>query len=395
MDRWWVVGGRYGDMEDAHHWLRRTVRRYVDRLIGAGADSATLPVSVAPQAGLVPHLLARCQALGCAESYLQLLHHFAPFLERHIPLGQLDQYVATALTYDGLSAEQRVAFASLRLRLLTQLGEHERAQAVLDETWADAQVDPHLLAELYIRQGVLSVSFGDYVAGEQAYEQGLALAQAHGDLARMSIIFNNRGNMAYALDRYTEAVDYYRQALEVAELLPDPIHRARAEGGLAMTLDELGRYQEAEQHYHAARQAAEAATDHYSLLSIELNMSHHAFLIEHYEEAKKRAGNALTLARRLGDWTRAGFALHNLGQACLGAGEYENASVHLRRALEQRLLLEKPLYIQTTVDVIKQLLDTVHADPTLDPSMRERIRQQCRQALEAVGPASGASDCPK
>lgn len=372
--------------------LRRTLRHYVDHLVGASTGTAMPPISPASQGEVVLSLLAKCLALGDTESHVRLLQHFATLLARSAPLQQLDQHLATALSRGDLSPTERVELASLRMRLLIQLGDRKNAAALLAATWPTVAEDPHLQAELFIRQGLLAVTFGDYAAGQQAYERGLALALEHGDAARASIIYNYLGNMLYALDRYEEALVHYEQALEVAQGLEDPLHCARAEGGLAMTLDELGRYEEAEEHFKAARSCAEQAGDLFSVLSVDLNLSYHAILQGRYGEAKIPASRALTLARRLGDLHREATAWHNLGRACLGAGEYEDAWVHLAQALEKRLWLGKPLFTQTTLDVISRLVQAVEADRTLAPEIRQRLLQECREALEAARTALPPAD---
>lgn len=364
--------------------LLRMTRRYTEHLIAASTDSAAASISPASQLDVVLGLLHKCQALDDSESYLRLLQHFGVLLERSARLDQLDQHLASALAEADLTPAQRVQVASMRVRLLTQLGQREAAQAVLAATWPVVAEFPHLQTELLIREGVLAVTFGDYPAGRQAYERGLALALQQHDAARATIIYNYLGNMLYALDHYEEALSLYQKALEVAHELPDRVHCARAEGGLAMTLDELGRYEEAEEHYRAAQDAAEEAGDLFSILSVELNFSYHASLQGRYAEARNRASRALSLAQQLGDLHRQATAQHRLGRICLETGEYEDALAHLAQALQRRLWLGKPLFIQTTSDVIQQLVQSVESDRTLPPETRQRLLRECQEILEAA-----------
>ncbi|HBY92639.1 MAG TPA: hypothetical protein DEP84_01540 [Chloroflexi bacterium] len=368
----------------ARRRLRQTLRAYTNHLIATPRNARAAPVSPAAEVEVVLNLLHKCQALDEGASFVRLLQHFGVLLGRSGPLDQLDQHLAAALARDDLSPDQRVQLASLSIRLLIDLGNRERAQAVLAATWPVAEGFPHLQVELYFRQGLLAATFGDYTAGREAYEAGLTLALANRDSERSSILYHNLGNMLYALDEYAEALAYYARALEVGQELPDPIHRARAENGLAMTLDELGRYREAAQHYDTARRWAEQAGDLFILVSVDLNLSYHAILQGRYVEVKRPASRALALARRLGDLHRQATASHNLGRACLGLGEYEDAWAHLSQALEKRLLLRKPLFIQTTAAVIAELAHVLRTDTTLAPTTRERLRQACQEALETA-----------
>lgn len=381
------------EIEATRARLRPILRRLAEYLVTSYRPPIQVSLSPASPTAVILSLLDKAEALNEDSVMVRLLLRFASTLERSIPINQLDGYLDAALSMSSLSPEQFVELASVRIRLLTQSGDRDTAQAVLEHSWRVADASAHLHAELYIRQGLLAVSFGDFTAGAQAYQRGWELAKAHNDKARMSIIYNNLGNRAYALDQYYEALAYYEQALAVAQELPDPVHRTRAEGGMAMTLDELGRYGEAEYYYHIARKSAEQSNDLFSLLSIELNLSYHAILQRHFADAIAPAGRALMLARELGDWDREAFALHNLGQACLGKGDYEAAVVHLIHALERRVGIGKPLFIQTTRDAIEQLCEAIDTELSLDPLIQAHLLQQCQRALEAAGQVQPPVQC--
>jgi tetratricopeptide (TPR) repeat protein len=364
--------------------LRAILGRYVDHLLRRDIPGQQGSLSPAAHSDTLVSLLNRCHSVGDGENYTRLLARFAPSLERTIPLYQLDDHLAIALSFDMLTPEQFITFASTRLRILTQQGERETAMALLDSSWPVADGFPGLLAELCIRQGVLAVSFGDYEGGREVYERGLVLARSHGDTARQSILLNNLGNLLYSIDQYEDARDAFQKALEVAEHVDDPVHRARAAGGLALTLDELGRSGEAELYYQKAKEAAHEAGDLFSVLSIELNLCYHSLLQEAFEVATMRAASALKLARQLGDRDREAHALHNLGHACLGTGDYEAAWVHLSRALEWRIFIGKRLYVETTLDMIARLARHVEEATGIDADLRAILLRNCQGVLEAA-----------
>lgn len=362
--------------------LERIMASFVEQAIARQKNPVHGALSVVPLPEEVVELLNNCHRYNFPPLFLRLLEHFSTLLERSIPLHQFDNLLGAALAMDAIAPAQQVATAHTRARLLTQLGEHERARALLDAVRQRVRTRPGWEAEWWIRAGVLAVSQGRYDEGQRAYEAGLAIAQVNEDWANLSILYNNLGNLDFARDEYERATERYRAALAAAPP-SEPIHGARAAGGMGMALDELGRFEEAGHFYEQARAYAQAAHDEYSLLSVDLNLSLHYILLEEYEKAKQQAGDVLLRARRLGDRSRVGFALHNMGWACLGNGEYEAAATHLCAAMELRLLLDEPLYIRFTLEYLDKLITALDAD-TLDHPRRDTLLQQCQQAAAAA-----------
>lgn len=339
----------------ARHIYWRQMQRIVEWLLSEPpADQALGPAS---RNEMVLNYLDKSLKFGDHSLHLRLLDHFAATLYQSSNLTVLDRHLTLALAQEMPNAE-RIKLASLHIRLLTQRGDLERAEEVLEGAWAAADT-PLLQAELYNRRGILLEIKAEYQASQSAYIQGLTLAQTHGNLRLVSIIYNNLGNWACAMERYEEALDYYQKALQVAESLNVPIHCARAEGGLAMALDMLKRYDDALTYYQLARRDYEQAGNLLGLVRTDLNMSEMFIDQGNYKKAKPLASRARIEAHQLGDLHREATALRTLGHIFLKEGDYESASHHLILALEIQRGLDKPLYekaIQELIDNIAEKL---------------------------------------
>ncbi len=354
--------------------LLRQIRYYVQKLLSTSSEK---PI----QSETLLRLLNRCQRLDDMDHYVKLLENFGETLQRNSHLGLLEQHLEAALSKQDLTNQQRVKLASLRVRVLVQLGDQVLAQQVLKEAWSSADTSA-LQANLYNREGVLLEVQGEYEASYKRYKRSLQLAESQNDSSLIIIIYNNLGNWAYAQDRDEEAINYYTKSLEMAKQLNNPGYCAMAEGGLAMTLDDLGQHEKASRYHTAARAHYEQAGNLRGLVRTDLNLSYRALEAGKYREAKELSNRALKLAEQLGDIQRIGAAWHHLGRANRMEGAYESAVDCLVNALEKRKWLGQPLYKQGTLREIKLLVDELEGQTTIDLTHRGHLLQKCYKALE-------------
>lgn len=363
--------------------LLRQMQGYVEWLLSE-PPGAKRTLGPANHNELVLNFLHKSRKLGDNLSHLRLLEHFGATLQHNTHLDLLNQHLTVALALPNLPNAPRVKLASLHARLLTQRGHLQRAQQVLDHAWAAANT-PFLQAELYNRHAVLLEVKEKYTESQQAYLQGLALAEESGNLHQVTLIYNNLGNWAYAQERYEEAVVYYQKALEAAKLLNDPTHCARAEGGLAMTLGLMKRYETAKQYHEMAREHYKQSANLFGVIRVDLNRCYFAILQGEYSKAKLLASQARISAQRLGNLQYEGTAIHNLGRIFIQEGHYEAACEQLAQALEIRQWLGKPSYLKETVKVIQWLVEAIENDPNINSALQTKLRQQCQAMLTSKG----------
>ena len=367
------------------HGIRKRARelleRYADVLIqGEEEISATGPGNPTE---IVVGLLDKCLALEDDATYVRLLDHFGVQLQREYHLEQMEAFLAAVLKHEILTDVQRVAFTDLRVRILIQLGEQDLAQSVLGNVWPAAST-PRLRARVLNRQGYLYAIYSRYDEAEQAYRSGIAAAIAGGDMNTLAILHSNYGDMFFQKSAYERAVEQYEEALEIAKPRGLSFACALAEGGLGMTLDQLSLHETAMLHHEAARAHYAESGDDFGIIRINLNLSYNALCRGDYEQVKELAGQALAQARELGDLHRMAFAHQRLGEAFLSTKEYAIACEHLALALEQRMQLGKPVFIERTIESLDELMEAVRGASEISAEQRTALSAQCKKVLETT-----------
>lgn len=372
--------------EDLRGQTQTILRRFAARLID---DPQSAAIASERLADTILALVEKAQALGDFDTAARLLEHFGPRIARESHLERLDACYAAVLAHEGLPGDRQVNLSGRRVQILTNLGRRAEAEAVLAAAWPYANA-PLLRAHLFNRHGYLLASYEDYSSARQAYEAALKEAQSAGHRTMMGIIYNNLGEMAFSDEKYDEALSNFAKALDAAISSPEPFVRGMIEGGIAMTLDALARYDEANEHHEAARRGYQEAGDSFGLTRVDLNQAHNAVLRGDLDHAIRLASRALSQARNSGSSDQIAMAHQNLGEAYLQGGEFELAWESFAQALNLRVIMEKPLYIETTLGMIQRLLDAISDSP--ESPERNSLLIRCQQGVEAgkdaLAPAS-------
>lgn len=361
------------------------LRRYAGHLIQAGTlpEGAASSSQSSPPPAVIIELLDKALALEAEDTYVQLLEHFGARLQRETNLDQIDALLAAVLDNSQLSDGQRVTFADLRARVLVQLGERDLARKVLDAA-RPAAVTPASQATLLNRQGYLHAEYEEFAAAEAAYHGAIALARAGKDEARLSLLYNNLGELLYRIEQEERAHGYFQQAMQAADRAGSMPLLAMAEAGLAMNLDEMGRYEEANVYHERARTHYRTCADSFGEMRVDLNQAYQAYRRGEYAAMQSLAERALVQARDLHDLQRMAFAHHRLGQASLGLRRYELAVEHFAQALDGRILLGKPTFVRATAQNLRELAGIIRLDAGLDERRRKSLLGRCAALLKAA-----------
>lgn len=355
--------------------------RYAQRLIDAaerneqGGDRQALEIALS--------LLDKCEALGVEEVFIRLMERFGPQLQREYHLRRIDALFAAVLALETLTDIQRVAFADLRSRILVRLGEREVAQRILDAAWAAAET-PQLKAKLFDRQGYLFLEYAEFEEARQAFSTALHYAESCHDLARISLIHNNIGELLYRLEDEEAALHHFEQAMDAADRAGIPFLRASAEGGVGMTLDAMGRCDEAIAHHERARHFYRASADRFGEIRVNSNLAYNAFLRQDYAFMATLAAEVLAKSQALGNIEYIAFAQHRLGQANLGQKCYEQALEHFTEALDLRILIGKPAFVRATARNILLVVQALDMDERIDRSLKTALQNRCRDMVKAA-----------
>jgi DNA-binding SARP family transcriptional activator/Tfp pilus assembly protein PilF len=169
----------------------------------------------------------------------------------------------------------------------------------------------------------------------ETHRIALASARSTGDQRAEALVLNNLG-MGYARQGRDEAVDCFRQALEIRRELEDLPGEAQTASNMADTYSRMGRGDEALDLLKRAL-AINRQLGHRYGEGVALNNLGEAYLaLRRIDEAIDALGQAQEIFASIGDVRGVGYALTNLGAAHREAGRVGAATDCLQRALDLR-----------------------------------------------------------
>ncbi len=267
----------------------------------------------------------------------------------------------------------------LRVRLILQEGQHDRALTVLEgiqpENEAEQQEKAyllgwgHTLAKRWDDALSLLTPLPNFTEGEGDQENRI-------DRERRALCNLHLGYAAVQLARFEDASRHYAKCLKALQdkKIHLPLTQIKARYGLAMTCVMRGLYPAAIQHYELAIDLCDHIDDDVEIGNIYCGLC----------EAYRRAGNfikaqlagekALTLFEGSGDIYRQGLMHNYLGRISLQLGDYRAASDHYTEALA--------LAISDRSDRMMMVNCAALADLRLVEERLEEARRYCLRAQE-------------
>ena len=278
---------------------------------------------------------------------------------------------------DGVGGGGGARYRLLRKRAFArvELGEHEGAQALLEEALASAtggvptgeRAQVHALlgrvsftlgrveaaerhlqtgldelgdeddpaaSSLWNNLGVIAQERSDYERSERCHRRALAIRQRHGDEEGRSRSLTNLGNLALIAGRHVEARRLYEEALALKRRFGNRQTLARSLSNLALLDAGLGHYGVAIQRHEEALRHREAVGDASGVVFSHRHLAEVWHEKGELEKARGEARAAVVLARRLGQQDRAlcgALTIEAAVEATLGRGA--QAEVLLGEAL--------------------------------------------------------------
>lgn len=167
-------------------------------------------------------------------------------------LGQLDQaadkYEESIKRAAHLGNLRQVVAAKTSLAAVRMLQGQYREALDLYETTRTffEQHEPAMVAITWHHIGMVHQAAGDYKAAEDAYCQSLAINTQHNYRAGQASSLGQLGALyADCLNRFEDAIRFYRQALDIYMALGDLQSEGKTRGNIASTLRRLQQYGEA------------------------------------------------------------------------------------------------------------------------------------------------------
>ncbi len=224
-----------------------------------------------------------------------------------------------------------------------RFGEREQALAWLDGERAGlvAAVEWGREERFANAAVALAISLGEYLDWRRYFDDGIAVAEAAREAARLvgdrldeAGAWNNLGLALMSADRVEEAIDAHTRARDLYETAGDDYGGASTWNNLGLALQEADRVTDAIDAHTRARDLYEAAGDHHGEASAWNNLGLALRKADRLEEAIDAHTRARDLNRTAGDRHREASAWHNLGVALRQVGRVEEAIEAYGKSLE-------------------------------------------------------------
>jgi CHAT domain-containing protein/Flp pilus assembly protein TadD len=151
---------------------------------------------------------------------------------------------------------------------------------------------------------------------------------------------------------YTQALDSYKKAYDIAEKLNDCISQAQASLNSGHIHFAQGNYVLALDNYHKSLTRYEEVKDKSGIASALNNIGNVYFAQGNYGEALKHLQNGLQLREELNDTFGISNSLSNLGNYYISQGDYEQALKYHQNSLKLRESLQDPTWIAVSANNI-------------------------------------------
>jgi len=209
----------------------------------------------------------------------------------------------------------------------------QEADALISHAQAlAASLHPELLGEVALRKGTVCFIAGDFACAGSAYRTALQGARKHHDPYFEAAALNGLAIVSTKLQRYDEAIEWNRAALQVAETAGARYSLAQILGNTAWCYRKLGDYENALDLYNRARDASNkfgiAGDQIYWLTGI----SNVFYEQQDYPAAEAVLLQGLDLARRNDDKSTLLEYFIDLAEIALQTGRAQVAESYYREA---------------------------------------------------------------
>lgn len=358
------------------------------------------------------------QALAIARQILKPSLELIP-LQRsasiYATLGKFD----AALSYyqQAIDSAQNQGDTGLQLTALLgqssiyrRTGQYDKARATLQQVLSVAQASNDQSSQVTALLGLARVSDsqGQYLQALDYNQQALALAQAALQAASSSdplaglvaagginAAVNNIGTLYSSLGQPAKALEYYQQALTIAQSLNNQAGIEDAYNNIGDAYSDLGQYDQALAQYQQSLSVAQSIGDQ---AGVQTALNNIGFVYENqkqYPQALDNFQQALKLAQDLNDRSSILIAYNNLGGVYDDLGQYDPALAAYKQSLaiatdlgdpaDQEIALSNIGYLYDEQGNTQQALDYYQQALTIQETIRSSVKIEEFKSSVAAG----------
>lgn len=238
------------------------------------------------------------------------------------------------LDVDGGSARERCRLLGAKARAEFDLTAYDDAidTARSQRTLAADIDDDGLRAQASRRLGQVAWKQQRYEDAREFLRAAIEAYERAGDDHGAGRARNTLGLVARKQSDYQRAREYHLAALDTFDAVGDRHEAAKAENNLGLVCRDLGEFDSAREHYRRAMDGLEMVGNEYNVAVVRNNLAQIATEQGRYDRAEAYSSESLELYREMGNRVHVGLALLNLGRADRNRGWYDRARSRFEEA---------------------------------------------------------------
>lgn len=189
------------------------------------------------------------------------------------------------------------------------------------------------ISESYNNIGVAYYYTRDYIEAANAFEEGLAIDRIHLSiniptrLSNLGMVYSKQGN-------YLQAIEYYMEALELAEVDNDKENTSIILNNIGAVYDAWGEYDKAIDYYQRSLRIKEEMGNRQGISNSLNNIGLVFSEWKKYDQAIANFKEALEIDMELGHQREMATRFNNIGLVYYKINNYDSALFYYRKALE-------------------------------------------------------------
>lgn len=222
-----------------------------------------------------------------------------------------------------------------RARVLTRLGEPQEAVKDYETVLAKAKELDNNSAQLRALNGIgsLHASHYNFSQASEFFREALSVARRIGDERGIADTLSQLGNFYYNMGELELATQCYREASDISITLSDESRRLEAEDGLAKIMLEQGEIAASLERYQEIIKGRRRLGYRSGLMSSLASLLVSQTFMASYDQANETAEEILELHRKSGEYYRVPFIKYYQAFAQLYQGELGQAGTNLKEGL--------------------------------------------------------------
>ncbi|NJD51683.1 MAG: tetratricopeptide repeat protein [Candidatus Methanoperedens sp.] len=254
---------------------------------------------------------------------------------------------------------ERIVESELENLTVDELNERYKQYSELLEEYKNKNiVDDYKFADWYLKLGMIHYLRGEYDEALEKYKQSLEIDEKLGDQQGIAANLNNIAVILANKCEYDEALETYKQLMEIIEKFGDHEGLALALNNIALIHQTKGEYNEALEKYNQSMEIDKKLGDQRGIAQTLHNIAVIHQKKGEYDEALEKYRQSMEINKKLGNQRGIAQTLHNIATIHKIKGEYDEALEEYKQSME----IDKKLGDQRGIAQTLHMIAMIHQD---------------------------------